>query len=65
MSRKRDKIKGFFGVKSRSSSSALAPVPAPTAASRVGSSVPMLPTGTSKEPCESDPDADTSHQEQL
>jgi hypothetical protein len=49
MSRKRDKLKGFFGVKSNSSSPVLT-----TAAPSVGSSVPMavLPTGTSKEPCE-------------
>jgi hypothetical protein len=51
MSPKRDKIRGFFGMKSSSSSSALAL--ALSAATAVGSSVPMavLPTGTSKGPC--------------
>jgi hypothetical protein len=62
MSRKRDKLKGFFGAKSSSPSSVLAP-----AAWSVGSSVTMavLPTGRSeKEPGELDPNADQRPHEQ-
>jgi hypothetical protein len=59
MSRKRDKIKGFFGVKASSSSSALALAPS-AATQTMGSSVPMatLHTGTSKGPCIYDPYTD-------
>jgi hypothetical protein len=58
MSRKRDKIKGFFGVKASSSSSALALAPS-AVTQTMGSSVPMA-TGTSKGPYIYDPYTDAT-----